>query len=138
MALDRAACFNVPGIFSPHRLTIRYPPERDDSQLDDVEDAKVGEKRKEPEVPRGFLEEEIVLCALEIAAESEVGQWESAKRLRGFSLSKASCFNSGPSCKSGLPPCLLVSDDGALPLHMPMHVRHLRSAVFQCHSRFDP
>jgi hypothetical protein len=53
MALDRAACFNVPGIFSPHRLTIRYPPERDDSQ-NGVEDAKVGEKRKEPEAQGSF------------------------------------------------------------------------------------
>jgi hypothetical protein len=59
------------------------------------------------------------------------------KEIAGVFFEQGQLFNSGPSCKSGLPPCLLVSDDGALPLHMPMHVGHLRSAVFQCHCR-DP
>lgn len=98
MAQDRVAYFNVPGIFSPHRLTIRYPAtEKEGSQSDasaaqfgeeekqvNADDppvegpletggaAQAGEKRKEREAD--FLQEEIALNALELAAESEVSR----------------------------------------------------------------
>lgn len=70
MALERAACFNVPGIFSPHRLTIRYPPPEEEGDQSNASFAHVGEKRKQAEAQ--LLEEEIALNALELATESEV------------------------------------------------------------------
>lgn len=98
MAQNRVAYFNVPSIFSPHRLTIRYPEQTEaagsneghaeqiveDGKEERIEDSaaegvpgteesvQVGEKRKEREAE--FLEEELVLNALELAAESEVSR----------------------------------------------------------------
>eukprot|EP00243_Klebsormidium_subtile_P004639 TRINITY_DN18789_c0_g1_i1.p1 TRINITY_DN18789_c0_g1~~TRINITY_DN18789_c0_g1_i1.p1 ORF type:complete len:460 (-),score=53.22 TRINITY_DN18789_c0_g1_i1:89-1468(-) len=81
MALERAACFNVPGIFSPHRLTIRYPPPEIEGAQEDAGLAQVGEKRKQPEAL--FLEEEIALNALELATESEVFEKLFTSELQG-------------------------------------------------------
>lgn len=60
MLLNRAACFNVPGVFSPQTLAIRYPA--DDEVGREGGPVEVGQKRKAREAT--WLLEEVALNAI--------------------------------------------------------------------------
>jgi hypothetical protein len=113
MLLDRGACFNVPGVFSPQTLAIRYPA--DDEVGCEGGPVEVGQKRKAREA--AWVVEEVALNAIIIGAESEVRPTFSA---RGQSTSSDSWFLTGGAwtlsseglilhfgntcCMQGLPP----------------------------------